>query len=415
MAINTSIPWGGTTGQGGGYTARQWQQMQQRLIAPVDGILRGFDADLIVEESTPNALTVQVAPGSAIVQGIYVYNNDTVTVTIEANASGNPRIDGLALQVDWVTQTAEFVAVEGTPAASPVAPSMTQNNGTLWQMRLANVAVADSATTIAGSDITDLRTFADLLQNKDMNAPTVQATDATTIAVTAGVKSVVWPIYIRATTLDMATAGDWLDGSANESAGAHFYVYVNQSGDVKIHETAPTHADYWQSASGEMVFYHDGSQWWRLLGLVWNGASGDLDTGFPSTVDNHLRKRLEGANCNAGNIYVSSTADVATGIKVTFVSTGQPIRIQAAGWSRDYRSDGQSGSNGHYISIYRNGASVKALPRMTGSYYDGFAVVMEETPGPGEHVYELYHRAPSTDYCYLDLGSLTVEENSAYV
>ena len=79
------------------------------------------------------------------------------SITLAANSSGQPRIDYIVARLDrsagyTVTET----VVQGTPAASPAAPALTYNTGStgVWDFPLAEVAVANGATTLASGTVT---------------------------------------------------------------------------------------------------------------------------------------------------------------------------------------------------------------------------------------------------------------------
>jgi hypothetical protein len=109
-----------------------------------------------------SARSVVVATGAAVVQGIPFWNAAARTVLITANASGNPRIDTIVLEVVPQGEATEgkvtLKVVDGTAAASPVAPTLTQSTA-LWQFPLADVAVANGAATISQGNITDRRDY----------------------------------------------------------------------------------------------------------------------------------------------------------------------------------------------------------------------------------------------------------------
>jgi hypothetical protein len=127
-----------------------------------------------VEQQTSPDMTVKVAVGTAYVfksdgSNAYVTKLDAVAnVTITSNSSGNPRIDAVVIKVDLgatpnkdADNVATLVAVAGTPAASPSAPSDSAiqtavGSGNAFY-RLANVTVANGASSIATANIADTR------------------------------------------------------------------------------------------------------------------------------------------------------------------------------------------------------------------------------------------------------------------
>lgn len=105
-----------------------------------------------------SGMQVSVAAGNAIVRGFFYQSTAAETLAI-ANSSTSPRIDSVVIRLNPTANTAVLVVVTGTPAASPVAPALTQTDSGNFEMLLANVAVAANATTIAAGDVTDIRTF----------------------------------------------------------------------------------------------------------------------------------------------------------------------------------------------------------------------------------------------------------------
>lgn len=94
----------------------------------------------------------------AVVRGFMYQSTAQETLTIQASES-NPRIDSVVLRLDPSTNTIILAVVKGTAAVSPVAPTLTQTDTAVYELRLANVSVPASATTISAGNITDLRTF----------------------------------------------------------------------------------------------------------------------------------------------------------------------------------------------------------------------------------------------------------------
>lgn len=110
--------------------------------------------------SATTGRTVSVAAGRSLQAGTNLINTAAVTVTLAANASGNPRNDLVVAQVNLAgtnTTAGSIAIVQGAAAASPVDPALTQNISGIWQTPLARVRVANGAATITSSNITDLR------------------------------------------------------------------------------------------------------------------------------------------------------------------------------------------------------------------------------------------------------------------
>lgn len=158
MAIHTPPSWL----QNASHPAENDRLTTQALWATT-GIIS--PSSLAVTANSPVGMTVKVASGWAAVvgtiqpnMGTYVaYNDASVTLTITTANPTNPRIDLVCLTVNdsYYTGSTDNVVLQviaGTPASSPVAPSLPANS-----ISLATVAVAAGALSISSGNITDQR------------------------------------------------------------------------------------------------------------------------------------------------------------------------------------------------------------------------------------------------------------------
>lgn len=149
------------------YTASEWAEAWARLFGfpsradwgPVAGFDNGSDFSLAVKATGTPSGNVEVRPGSAMVQGRLYSNDATVTLTVAPNASGNPRVDTVVLRKDDVLQTIRLAIKQGTPAASPVPPGLTQTPGVMWEIPIADIDVANGFSSIAQDKIRNRNTF----------------------------------------------------------------------------------------------------------------------------------------------------------------------------------------------------------------------------------------------------------------
>jgi hypothetical protein len=139
------------------------------LVDPGHGVC-GFGDLKVTQNGSPN-MSVNIAAGTALIrgtqsalQGVYSVANDaTDNVTIAASNPTNPRRDLIIAQVRDNAFDAggindfRITVVTGTPAASPVDPSLTSFPNALV---LARVTVAAAVTSIVNGNITDLRSIA---------------------------------------------------------------------------------------------------------------------------------------------------------------------------------------------------------------------------------------------------------------
>lgn len=236
----TSRPWQSTSpGDAGPYSSSQWQDIYKYLLhalRPNSGAIidsgTAPNTGLQVQATNPVSAAVDVLAGAALVEGVYYANDATVTLSIAANASGNPRIDTVVLRKDYTAQTVRLAVLTGTPAGSPTPPSLTQSDGTLWEIPLADIAVASGFASIANSNITPRHEWAnaadgvylsDVLNNSGITLETgrVVIWDSTTDRA------------VTTTTVpdDKRVAGVWVGRTAN---GAYGRVQKSGIGYVKV-------------------------------------------------------------------------------------------------------------------------------------------------------------------------------------
>jgi len=105
-------------------------------------------------------MQVKVKTGALWSQGHYaaVETSEEIVGPLTAADVTNDRWDIIAMEIDYANNEADLVIVEGTPAASPALPALTQSS-TVWQIPLAVVEVGAGVSTIAAADVIDNRIF----------------------------------------------------------------------------------------------------------------------------------------------------------------------------------------------------------------------------------------------------------------
>lgn len=106
-------------------------------------------------------MDVIVGAGSGWINGHKMVNTADLTVTLEDSDVILNRIDAVIFYCDMSTRSMGISVKTGTPAASPVAPTMIRNNNR-YEMCLAQISVPKQATAISTSQITDTRGNSDL-------------------------------------------------------------------------------------------------------------------------------------------------------------------------------------------------------------------------------------------------------------
>lgn len=158
MTVRTPPSWL----QNGSHPAENDRLTTQALWATT-GIINS--ASLLVHQNTPAGLSVVVDSGWAAIvgttqanMGTYVtYNDASLVLSLNTADPTNPRIDLVCATVNdaYYTGSLNNVVIQvvaGTPAGSPVAPSLPANS-----ISLATVAVGAGATAITNANITDTR------------------------------------------------------------------------------------------------------------------------------------------------------------------------------------------------------------------------------------------------------------------
>lgn len=169
------------------------RQLIKNIFGRRQGVLGSTDFQVT---QAPSGLAVRVNSGAAVcgdkeaaTQGFYFAWSDSQEDVPWPGPSGQPRIDALILRIvdpqygtTSATTGAKWEVVQGTPAASPTAPSdsvinnVTNNKPGAW-MRIADVRINTSDTTsIPAARITDRRIYASsgtLLAATESQLPTV--------------------------------------------------------------------------------------------------------------------------------------------------------------------------------------------------------------------------------------------------
>ncbi len=129
------------------YNAEQMSEYFRGIIN--EGVYQHLDGGLAVTAGT--GLDVNVAAGRAIIQNRWIQNSAAMSLTIAAASETYARKDAVVIRLNWSSRAISIAVKTGTPAASPVAPSMTRNS-TTYEMALAYVNVAANATSVTVTD-----------------------------------------------------------------------------------------------------------------------------------------------------------------------------------------------------------------------------------------------------------------------
>jgi hypothetical protein len=105
-----------------------------------------------------SANTFRIASGEAVVDGKWYKNTASIDLNVpSATGAGNTRIDRFVLRVSWPGYTVRITRIQGTNAANPSPPALTQTSGATYDLPLYQVRVNTSGTL---SNVVDERVWA---------------------------------------------------------------------------------------------------------------------------------------------------------------------------------------------------------------------------------------------------------------
>jgi len=132
-------------------TESQWSNMSRQW--GLDGVI-ALDASWTTLKVTGSGTTtVGVAPGNAFVNGYYYDLNAVKNLTVPANAGGTARVDLVVLRAD---PAANKVSAEYKTGGT-TAPALTQVDGAIWEIPLAQCTVAAGASVVTAANVVDKR------------------------------------------------------------------------------------------------------------------------------------------------------------------------------------------------------------------------------------------------------------------
>jgi hypothetical protein len=133
--------------------AGQWSKMAKYWADT--SVIKGQLNELqVYADST--GMQVKVKSGQAFMQGHFYESSAEEVLSIGAAPSTNSRIDRVVVRLDWVANNIQLAVIQGTAAASPTAPALTQNSSR-WEISLAQITVGTNVATITAGSVKDER------------------------------------------------------------------------------------------------------------------------------------------------------------------------------------------------------------------------------------------------------------------
>ena len=141
------------SGDGASVLEDDWRKMAKNFLS--SGVISGELNAFLPVGTGVDGLAVQVRSGHCWINGHFGEHTTDELLAISPNLSGSTRLDRAIIRLDTANNRIELDVLEGTT----VVPTLTQTL-TTYEMSLAIISVADSATAIDAGDVIDERLFA---------------------------------------------------------------------------------------------------------------------------------------------------------------------------------------------------------------------------------------------------------------
>lgn len=136
------------------YNADQISEYFLKLIS--NGVFATPSTAMQVLATT--GLNVKVSAGWGFINCKWIKNDNDFSLQLDAADTSFARIDRVVLHLD-TTSEHRYITIEikkGTPAATPAPPALTRESG-VYELSLAQIAIAANATAVTQANITDER------------------------------------------------------------------------------------------------------------------------------------------------------------------------------------------------------------------------------------------------------------------
>ena len=134
------------------YSAAQITEYFEGLVS--DGVYESVGGALQVQAAT--GMNVNIQTGRAIVDCRWIRNDAVITMPITASHVTLARYTAIMIRLDYSARDISIIAVDGTPASTPVKPTPTNTTG-VKDLVLAYLYIPGGATTIPQANIQDMR------------------------------------------------------------------------------------------------------------------------------------------------------------------------------------------------------------------------------------------------------------------
>ncbi len=108
--------------------------------------------------------------------------------------------------------------------------------------------------------------------------------------------------------LNVGTAGDYINGASERATSTWIYVYGDDSGNIKLDDSAPDHHDTSGNTVGIKYYFKNGSDYWRFLVPIRLNATGSGNINYFRQQDNQIMWDIPVNEATATSVDAWSTA-----------------------------------------------------------------------------------------------------------
>jgi hypothetical protein len=354
------------------YTSAELSWLQSLFLE--EGVL-GDSAGTLglqVTQNSPTAMTVLVSAGNALVEltkssvtwKVVVQSNAQATVTVPANSSGSNRVDAVIVRVDKDAEPnalknniATIELVQGSGASALTDGAIDTAVGSDGWIRLADITVANAASSIVTGNIADKR--AQVKTNDSVRPATKKLTFITVASDPTGTNLVEGLLWFNSTNHTLK----YYDGSIVQSVitGLLSTSGTAISGSNKIVDNADTTVAATKTAT--TLAFVSGSP-----ATITDSGSGFITAGFKSGDSITISGSASNNKTTTIDSVVSGTITLTSGETLVNESAGASVTIAASKTSKIVRTDANGKlppldasllKNLPFAGIFKNGTTTR--------------------------------------------------------
>ena len=353
----------------------QLRGLIKSMITNGVNLTESTNLQVMADEETMNLV---VKPGYVIIEGALKHFEDDVKVTISAADTTNPRIDTVVARLNLNEEVRDIVidVLQGTPSETPVAPTLSQNTSTYYEVGLADILVEVGATQISQDVVTDTR----LLNSRCGLATSIGEIDTETL-------------FVQLTT-DFDNWFESIKGKLGDDVAGGLQMQINGLAD-----DIDTLEDKVETVEGKVEVLENTLGYTATKNLLENTGTSTTKNGITFTVND------DGSVTANGTATATATFNIATNLELPngeYILSGTP-------------ADG--GSDAYYMYLSGAGTGITGSDRGQGYTFvinDNIIssikiYVTSEEPLNNVTFYPMIRKADVTDDTYEPYGKRDVD------